>query len=353
MDPYTLLGLAPNADVNAVKRAFRRLAMRWHPDRNPDPAALEHFKLLRAAHDHLVAMLENDFEAEQPHADDGSQGPEPAAEAHPTDTSDAAAPSSMRGPDRIQDIRLELEDAFFGCERAVEFDVLSDCAVCDGSGREPLPFSQLCADCHGTGRVRSATGLAKCAACGGQGYTRERSCSHCGGGGAIRTSRTLSVKIPPGLLDGDWLRVAGAGEPAQDPHGTPGDLRLRLSLAPHPLYALQGRNLVIDRPMSAFRMLIGGEIDVPVPGGVETVTIEPGEPCTREMRVPHAGFPGRRGEARGDLLIRLRPVFPSLADDRLHKMLVSLERVLASDPARHLSPVDNWEVRWLGEAHRP
>nr|MBL8455131.1 DnaJ domain-containing protein [Zoogloeaceae bacterium] len=157
MDPYTLLGLAPNADVNAVKRAFRRLAMRWHPDRNPDPAALEHFKLLRAAHDHLVAMLENDFEAEQPHADDGSQGPEPAAEAHPTDTSDAAAPSSMRGPDRIQDIRLELEDAFFGCERAVEFDVLSDCAVCDGSGREPLPFSQLCADCHGTGRVRSAT----------------------------------------------------------------------------------------------------------------------------------------------------------------------------------------------------
>lgn len=346
MDPYTLLGLAPNADVRAVKRAFRRLAMRWHPDRNSDPAALEHFKVLRAAHDHLVSLLESDGEAEQADAD---VAPNEAPRADPANASASSAP---RGQDRVQDISLELEEAFFGCDRTVTLDTLTTCEVCDGSGRETLSYAHLCADCHGSGRTRSNAGLAKCIACSGQGYTRTRSCSGCGGSGSVGTPRTLSVKIPPGLLNDDWLRVAGEGEPSDDPHGTPGDLRLRLTIAPHPLYSLQGRNLVIERPMSAFRMLIGGEIQVPVPGGVETVTIEPGEPCTREMRVPNAGFPGRRGEPSGDLLIRLRPVFPSLADDKLHKMIVSLERTLASDPARHLSPVDHWEVRWLGENHR-
>lgn len=344
MDPYKLLDLDPDADTQAVKRAFRRLAMRWHPDRNPDPAALEHFKRLRAAHDQLISMLEGHLEAVQPDCDDIP--PESTEEADPT------ASSAPRGPDRTQDITLDLEEAFFGCQREVTIDTLSRCATCDATGRESLSYSQLCAVCHGSGRVRSSEGLMKCGSCEGQGYTRTRSCNSCGGSGEVRTPRTLSVKIPPGLLSGDWLRVAGGGEAADDPCGTPGDLRLRLNIAPHPLYSLQGRNLVIDRPMSAFRMLIGGEIDVPVPGGIQTVTIEPGEPCTREMRVAHAGFPGRRSEPSGDLLIRLRPVFPSLADDKLHKMLVSLERVLASDPARHLSPVDNWEVRWLGEAHR-
>lgn len=352
MDPYTLLGLAPNADLKAVKRAFRRLAMRWHPDRNADPTALEHFKVLRAAYEHLVTMLESDIEPAQADSNDSAHDQTKQAETPRDEEADETTSSAARGRDRVQDIALELEEAFFGCERAVKLDTLSSCEVCDGSGRESLPFSHLCADCHGTGRVRSSAGLAKCSTCKGQGYTRTRACSCCGGSGTVVSPRTLSVKIPAGLLNGDWLRVAGEGEPADDPHGTPGDLKLRLSITPHPLYSLQGRNLVIERPMSAFRMLIGGEIHVPVPGGIETVTIEPGEPCTREMRVAHAGFPGRRGEPRGDLLIRLRPVFPSLADDKLHKMLVSLERVLASDPARHLSPVDNWEVRWLGEAHR-
>lgn len=344
MDPYTLLGLAPNADVHEVKRAFRRLAMRWHPDRNSDPAALEHFKVLRAAYDHLVAIIESD--ADQA---DSDVAPE---EADRTDSADTSAASGPRGQDRVQDISLELEEAFFGCNRKVTLDTLATCEVCDGSGHETLSYSQLCADCHGSGRTRSHAGLAKCVACDGQGYTRTRTCSGCEGSGSVGVPRTLSVKIPPGLLNDDWLRVAGEGEPSDDPLGTPGDLKLRLTIAPHPLYSLQGRNLVVDRPMSAFRMLIGGEIQVPVPDGIETVTIEPGEPCTREMRVPNAGFPGRRSEPRGDLLIRLRPVFPSLADDKLHKMIVSLERVLASDPARHLSPVDNWEVRWLGETHR-
>lgn len=344
MDPYTLLGLAPNADLTAVKRAFRRLAMRWHPDRNPDPGALEHFKILRAAYDHLVSLLES--EADQADAD---ESPEPPTRA---ETADQGESSTPRGQDRVQEISLELEEAYLGCERAVTLDSRVACELCDGSGRESLSYAQLCADCHGSGRTRSHSGLVKCGACGGQGYSRTRTCTGCAGSGTVGSPRTLSVRIPPGLLNGDWLRVAGEGEPADDPRGTPGDLKLRLTITPHPLYTLQGRNLVIDRPMSAFRMLIGGDINVPVPGGIETVTIEPGEPCTREMRVPNAGFPGRRGEPSGDLLIRLRPVFPSLADDKLHKMIVSLERVLASDPARHLSPVDNWEVRWLGATNK-
>lgn len=173
MDAHDLLGLAPGASAHDIKRSFRRLAMLWHPDRNPDPHAQEHFKALRAAYESLLADLTSATpDDEAPDADE--------------DAGDAA---EARGADRSQDLTLTIEAAFFGGERTVELEGDGECGACAGSGEEVLRHTRLCASCHGTGRTHGRHGLAPCRHCAGRGYLSKQACPSCHGSGRQRTLR--------------------------------------------------------------------------------------------------------------------------------------------------------------------
>jgi molecular chaperone DnaJ len=155
------------------------------------------------------------------------------------------------------------------------------------------------------------------------------------------------------MLDGDELRLAGEGEAPATEAGLAGDLRLRIRLAPHPLFRLDGRDLILNRPVSALRMLVGGALRVPLPGGVRSVTLPAGSAAPRALRIEGAGFPGRGAAPAGALIVQLVPVMPADPDAAAARLIERLERELARDPARHLAEVATWEANWLPQADRP
>ena len=347
-DAHILLGLPRDASEREVKHAFRRLAMRWHPDRNADPTALEHFKRLRAAYETMLAGL---TAACDDGPDDGGGDGEGTDAAAGDSPGRDAADEAVRGPDRRQDLTLTLEEAFFGGERIVGVEDAVICDHCEGCGEEQLTHTRLCAACHGSGRIRSKSGLVGCGRCAGRGYVGKQTCSACHGSGRRRGSRQVTVEVPAGVLDGDELRVAGAGDTASSPDGRRGDLVVTVALAPHPLYELHARDLVITRPVSAFRMLLGGELPVPLPGGVRNVKLVAGSATPRELRVRGAGFPGRDGQSPGALIIRLVPVLPAAADHRQRSLLEQLEAELEATRGAAMPDLANWEARWLAGRH--
>ncbi|NMF88527.1 DnaJ C-terminal domain-containing protein [Aromatoleum petrolei] len=333
MDAHELLGLAPGASAHDIKRSFRRLAMLWHPDRNPDPHALEHFKTLRAAYESLLAELASPPpEDGPPDADEGDE---------------QAGGTTPRGADRHHDLTLTIEAAFFGGERTIELDGEDACSACAGSGEEVLRHTRLCASCHGTGRTPGGHGLAPCRHCAGRGYLTKQACPSCHGSGRQRTLWPVIVRLPAGMLDGEELRVAGAGDAAAEL--APGDLVLHIRLAPHELYRLDGRNLVLERPVSAPRLLTGGELAIPLPDGIRTLRLEPGTATARTLRVAGAGFPGRDGQAAGDLIVHLQPRLPEAPDEAMRSLLEELDALAAANHSRHLPDVALWETRWLRE----
>lgn len=334
-DAYTLLGLHPGVAQKDIKRAFRRLAMQWHPDRNPDPSALEHFKALRAAYERLLADADtvSDADDDRPREDPREDPP--------------AADSSPRGADRRQDLSLTIEEAWLGCEKSVRIGHESECATCGGTGEEQLAHNRLCAECHGSGRIRVAGGLHRCDACAGRGYSTRRKCIDCKGSGRTQAWRTLAVKVPPGLLTGDELRVAGAGEPPQDAKGQSGDLRLRVMIAAHELYRLDGRDLRLSRPISVLRLLAGGEVDIPLPGGTFTLQVKAGNAAPREVSVEGAGFPAGRGRPAGTMVVELTPVLPESCNQQQRRLLEELDAELSRNAQRHFPEVAAWEADWL------
>lgn len=332
MDAYTLLGVSPGVDQRELKRAYRRMAMRWHPDRNADPDAPEQFKALRTAYESLVATVGT------PVADDA--GAQARADAH-------AEPAPPRGADRRMDLSLSVEEAFLGCTKEVVLAREVVCERCSGSGVEALPVSRLCEPCRGSGRLRDADGLARCHSCGGRGYRSTQPCSACAGSGCQQGGRTISVGVPAGLVDGDELRLAGEGEPCSDARGLPGDLRLRIVLAPHPIFRRDRRNLLVQRPVSALRMLIGGELRVPYPGGSRSIVVQPGVAHARSVNVAGAGFPPTRGRPAGDLIVELVPHLPQEPNARVRSLIEQLDAELARDVPRHLPELARWEAVWL------
>lgn len=313
-DPHQVLGLARPASAAQIRQAFRRLAMRWHPDRNASPDAAERFRQIRAAHD---ALLLEDEEA-----------------------GDAAGAS--RGPVEEGELWVSLEEAIRGVRKSFVVARESPCGECDGSGEVELRYSRLCAPCHGTGKVRRKSGLERCDLCSGKGYRLKTECEACGGQGKLRAERELSVAVPALCIDGRVLRLAGQGP---GPEEEPGDLLLVVRYREHKLFQRDGDALRLTMPVSVFAWLAGETLMVPVPWGEMELALAPGG-GERSRILAGQGLPLADGR-RGDLVVDLEPLFPEGLTPAAVKLLRQLDRQLGTDEAAHFPELAAWRRRVL------
>lgn len=336
-DPYEVLGVARDSGPAEWKRAYRRLAMRWHPDRNDHPEATERFKVINAAYE---LMLNGG--AEQAASSDSSEESAAAPEPPASETEDSVA----RAADIRLNLEVSLEDAAAGCRKTLRVTRGAVCPTCDGSGEAGLARTHFCKACHGSGRVHDADRqLMKCEACEGRGLFRERICPDCSGQGRQLDEVSLSVTVPPGMLPGDELRLLGQGEPGHDELQA-GNLYLTLIIRSHPLYQLQGRDLHCRMPVSALAMIVGAEIDLPSLNGMFAHPLVAGPAELRTLRLPGKGYPGRGRSQAGDLVVELEPIFPKALDARQRKLLLQANAALMEKTAEALPEIAEWRARY-------
>lgn len=312
-DPYLVLDLRRDAGPAEIKRAYRRLAMRWHPDRNDAPEATERFKQIRAAYERLTAV-------DRP----------AAVETEPAETAADSTPAA----DIRLNLEITLEEAAAGCRKHIHYTRSRTCTTCAGSGEAGISRSRFCGACHGSGRVSNGRqGLRPCTECNGRGMFSERTCPDCGGSGRHVVETELAVSVPPGMLPGDDLRVAGQGE-LGNAGQRPGDLYLTLLIREHAWFELRGRDLHLAMPVSALALIAGGSIEIPTLDGRIACELEPGRPQARELRLAGRGYPGTRGRSpAGDLVVHLAPDYPAQLDARQRKLLLQADAALQAGDA--------------------
>jgi molecular chaperone DnaJ len=377
-DYYHLLGVARNASDAEIKRAYRKLALKYHPDRNPgNKEAEEKFKEINTAYSVL-----SDTKKRQVYDQFGHAGVEGAAAgAGPgfggfegfgagfgpgADLGDIfgnifeeafgfgtragrRSERGYRGADLKYDIAVTLEEAFGGTEKPLSYQKSAACQACDGSGAAKGYGLKTCPACNGRGRVQFAQGFFSmsqtCSACGGRGKVIEKPCPTCGGSGRIGKNVTLSVRIPKGVTDGTTLRVSGAGDAGEN-GGTSGDLYVEVSVEPHRIFDRRGNTLFYTGTITYPQAVLGTVLDVPlIEGGRTTIKIPAGTPHGAVFRLREKGMPyvGARRK-RGDLLVKIAVDVPRKITPR-QKELIS---ELAGDLSVETSGKENIFKKFFG-----
>jgi molecular chaperone DnaJ len=331
-DPFSLLGLRRTASLEEVKRAYRRLAMRWHPDRNPSAAAEGEFKRIKSAYE---LILDPKRYAEW--LKTAAATPHTASE-----ESEAQEPSPPTGDDLTQTLILTLEEAAHGCVKSIELARSNRCSACHGTGRIKHSHSVACTHCNATGRVRGEQGFRLCEDCAGRGYVRATDCPACSGNGWRKKARTLSVKVPDGIFHGERLRLARQAGHGHDADSAAGDLFLEVRLAEHPLFQLQQRDLHCTVPVSILRLLCGGKLVVPTLNGNAVLDVLPYPAHGLDYVLPGQGFPKKHGKAGGDLILHLQPVYPLRFNAKDRSLVERLEASLAEDLAQRAPELAAW-----------
>jgi molecular chaperone DnaJ len=346
-DYYRVLGIARGADENEIKRAYRLLARKHHPDVNSDKVAAEHkFKEINEAYEVLSDPQKRANYDRFGHAGVGEGGfggfGGGAASAEGFgDIFDmffgaargggAQAPrrnGPARGNDLRYDVEITLEEAFHGTQREISFNHLAACATCKGSGAEPGTLISACDRCSGTGVMRQVRQTppgqfvtqTTCSKCGGDGQMIPSPCQVCRGRGRIEQEKTLSVKVPAGVDDGSRIRISGSGE-AGARGGPDGDLYVYLSVKRHERYRRDAMDLYIDVPVSFPQATLGGEIDVPSMDGPIPLTLAAGTQSGSTYRLRGRGMPSVRGSTRGDQLVTVHVVVPTKLSKRERELL--------------------------------
>ncbi|MBK1648279.1 molecular chaperone DnaJ [Rhabdochromatium marinum] len=363
-DYYEILSLSRNASEQDIKKAFRRLAMKYHPDRNPDDTeALAKFKEAKEAHDVLTDPRKRSAYDQFGHAGVsgaqggfGGAGPGDFGAGNFSDIfgevfgdifggGRGGGRRAHRGTDLRYDLSLTLEEAVAGKDVKIRIPTSVECHHCGGSGAKPGTQPKTCPTCQGLGQVRMQQGFFSiqqaCPQCRGTGHIIEEACSQCRGSGRLREEKTLSVKVPAGVDTGDRIRLAGEGEVGEQ-GGTPGDLYVQVQVQEHPIFKRDDNNLFCEVPISFTTAALGGEFQVPTLNGKVMLKVPQGTQSGKMFRMRGKGIKPVRGGPVGDLICRVMVETPINLTDRQKELLQELEASFTAGGDRHSPHSTSW-----------
>ena len=353
-DYYDVLGVNRDASDEDIKKAYRKLAMKYHPDRNPDSKeAEEKFKEGKEAYEILSDADKRRAYDAYGHAGvnpqmGGGGGPEGFggfAEAFGDIFGDIfgggggrGRSNVYRGADLRYNLEVTLEQAARGTELKIRIPTMESCEACGGSGAKPGTQPKTCSTCAGQGAVRMSQGFFSvqqtCPTCHGSGKMIASPCGSCHGAGRVKKHKTLSVKIPAGVDEGDRIRLSGEGEGGVN-GGPSGDLYVVIHLKEHAVFARDGNDLHCEMPVSFTLAALGGEIEIPTLDGQAKVKIPAETQSGQTMRLRGKGIKGVRATHPGDLLCRVVVETPVRLTDRQNELLRELEEINHRDRDRH------------------
>lgn len=344
-DYYEILGVNRGDSPEEFKKAYRKLAMKYHPDRNPgDKSAEERFKEASEAYQVLSDPERRAQYDRFGHAafeqGAGFGGFDFAAAGFEDIFSDIfgdffgtargrGRSRAQRGEDLRYDLEIRFEEAVFGTERVINVPRLMACEACGGKGTKGGAARTTCAACRGSGQLRFQQGfftIAKtCGQCGGQGTVIKDPCRSCGGSGVSQKTQALNIKIPPGVDSGSRLKLRGEGEAGRN-SGPAGDLYVVINVEQHPLFARQENDIVCEVPISFAQAALGAEIEVPTIEGKFKMKVAAGTQSGTVLRLRGKGVPDLRGSGRGDQLVRVVVETPRKLTARQRELLEEFAR---------------------------
>ncbi|RTL53029.1 MAG: molecular chaperone DnaJ [Rhodocyclaceae bacterium] len=359
-DFYEILGVNRDANDDEIKKAYRKLAMKYHPDRNPDnPKAEEQFKEAKEAYEILsdgnkrAAYDQYGHAGVDPQAGMGGGGAGGFADAFSDIFGDifggrqggGGRSNVYRGADLRYNLEISLEEAARGAETRIRIPTMEECEDCGGSGAKKGTEPKTCPTCNGHGQVRMQQGFFSiqqtCPKCHGTGRYIPTPCPSCHGAGRKKTHKTLSVKIPAGIDEGDRIRLTGEGEPGVN-GGPPGDLYVQVHLKAHAVFQRDHDDLHCEMPISFTVAALGGEIEIPTLDGVAKLKIPAETQSGKVFRLRGKGIKGIRSIGHGDLLCHVAVETPVSLTDRQKELLKEFEEISQGNAQKHNPRAQSW-----------
>ena len=366
-DFYEILGVNKDASDDEIKKAYRKLAMKYHPDRNPDnPKAEEHFKEAKEAYEILsdaskrAAYDQYGHAGVDPQAGMGAGGF--GAGGFSGGFADAfgdifgdifggggggrgGRSNVYRGADLRYNLEVSLEEAARGTETKIRIPTMAECETCHGTGAKAGTKPETCGTCGGHGQVRMQQGFFSiqqaCPKCHGSGKIIANPCGTCSGTGRIKQYKTLAVKIPAGVDEGDRIRLSGEGEAGVN-GGPPGDLYVVIQIRPHSVFQRDHNDLHCEMPISFTTAALGGEIEIPTLDGHAKIKIPAETQSGKVFRLRGKGIKGVRSSTHGDLLCHMVVETPVNLTERQRELLRELDALNKEDSARHNPRAKSW-----------
>ncbi|HEY3105886.1 MAG TPA: molecular chaperone DnaJ [Gaiellaceae bacterium] len=360
-DLYEILGVSKSASQDEIKKAYRKLARKYHPDKNPgDKEAEESFKEVQGAYDVLSdPEKRTQYDQVGPRLFSGAGGPGGGNFQWSGNIGDLGDLSDLfggifegfggggrtasararqrgqRGRDIEVAINLSFEDSLKGVTTKIPVELETACSECKGTGAEPGTTPTICPECRGRGVVSESQGLfalsTPCPRCGGNGTVIEQPCKKCKGSGRERRTKRYTVKIPAGVKDGTQIRLKGKGEAGYS-GGPPGDLIVTTRVTPSPLFQRKGADLVIDVPVTYAEAALGATVEIPTPEGRISLKVPAGSQDGKLLKVKGRGAPKLNGGGKGDLLARVRVTVPKKLTKAERDALENLQKVSRENP---------------------
>ncbi len=362
-DYYEILGISKGASEADIKKAFRKLARKFHPDVNPgDKASEQKFKEINEAYEVLSDAKKRQQYDQFGHAafDQGfgqGAGPGQGFEGFARGADffggrgfedifggifgERARPRGPRkGEDITYAVEVDLEDAIFGKTMQVDLRREVTCSVCGGSGAQPGTSPRTCPTCMGSGSVSQGRGFMQiaqpCPTCHGEGTINPNPCRTCGGHGVIPKSERISVKIPPGVDNGSKVRMAGLGGPGEK-GGSPGDVYIVTKVRPHPYFERRGDNLYSEASVTVKEAALGEKIEIPTVDGMVSLSLPEGVQTGQQLKLRGKGVPHLGGGGVGDHYVTIKVVTPTGLSERSREFLRELDRMHPSNPRRDIT----------------